>query len=74
MKIKAKRTFLHDQLGRIEKGAEIDVTPDQLRVLKKYGWVDEAKGKPAEPNRDYDTKVTRETPRRKAKDEGNAAD
>lgn len=56
MKIKAKATFLHDQLGRVAKGSEIDVTPEQLRQLKSYGWVEE-----------YDTKVTRDEPAKPAR-------
>nr|MBF0682527.1 hypothetical protein [Pseudomonas sp.] len=51
MKVKAKATFLHDQLGRVEKGAEVEVTPAQLRQLKGYGWVQE-----------YETKVTHDEP------------
>lgn len=30
MKYTAKKTFLHDQLGRVEKGKEFEATPAQV--------------------------------------------
>lgn len=57
MKITASKRFLHDQLGRVEKGAEIEVTPAQLRQLQGFGWVKEAK-----EVKEYETKVVHQEP------------
>ncbi len=56
MKITASKRFLHDQLGRVEKGAEIEVTPAQLKQLRGLGWIKEVESK------EYQTKVTHEEP------------
>lgn len=47
MKVTAKVTFLHDQLGRVAKGAQVEVTDRQLRQLKGLGWIVESDQKPA---------------------------
>ncbi len=49
MKYKAKKTFLHDQLGRVEKGTEFDATEAQVSGVRRF----------VEP---YETKVVREVP------------
>jgi hypothetical protein len=54
MKCKALRGFLHDELGRVEKGAEFDATAAQLGGIKNFVEV-------------YETKVVRETPAIKSK-------
>jgi hypothetical protein len=47
MRYKALKSFLHDQLGRVEKGAEFDATPAQIGGVERFIEV-------------YQTKVTRE--------------
>lgn len=40
MEVVARCHFLHDQLGRKEKGDKFPVTDRQLKQLKSFGWVD----------------------------------
>lgn len=54
MKCKALKTFLHDQLGQIEKGTEFEATAAQLSGVKAFVEV-------------YETKVVRDTPATKTK-------
>lgn len=49
MKAKALKTFLHDQLGRVEKGTEFEATEAQLSGVRRFVEV-------------YETKVAREIP------------
>jgi len=49
MKAKAEKTFLHDQLGRVEKGTEFEATEAQLSGVRRFVTV-------------YQTKVTRDEP------------
>lgn len=57
MRIKALRTFNHDQLGRVEKGQEVDdVTPAQLSGIRKYVEI-------------YETKVIHQEPEQPKKPE-----
>jgi len=49
MKCKALKTFLHDQLGRVEKGTEFEATKAQLGGVQRFVEV-------------YQTKVTRDVP------------
>lgn len=39
MIVTAKCDFLHDQLGRVRKGQNIDVNERQLIQLQGFGWV-----------------------------------
>lgn len=57
MKCYATKTFLHDQLGRVEKGSIIDVTDAQFASVKPFGFLDVVE--------EYDTKVIEEKPRKK---------
>jgi hypothetical protein len=43
MKCKALKGFLHDELGRVEKGAEFDATAAQLGGVKAFVEVYETK-------------------------------
>lgn len=49
MKAKAEKTFFHDQLGRVEKGAEFEATKAQLSGVRRFVTV-------------YQTKVARDEP------------
>lgn len=61
MKCRALRTFLHDQLGRVEKGAILHgVTAAQFRSVQAFRWLEEL---PDDPGT-YDTKVVEEKPKR----------
>lgn len=40
MEVVAKKHFLHDQLGRKEKGDRFEVNERQLKQLQAFGWVD----------------------------------
>lgn len=54
MKCKARKSFLHDQLGRVAKGQEFEATAAQLSGVKAFVEV-------------YETKVVRGEPATKAK-------
>jgi len=54
MKCKAIKTFLHDQLGRVEKGTEFEATASQLGGVRQFVEV-------------YETKVVSEKPATKSK-------
>lgn len=40
MEVIAKCQFLHDQLGRVEKGQKINVNERQLKQLQHFKWVE----------------------------------
>lgn len=54
MQAKALKTFLSDQLGRIEKGTEFEATAAQLSGVREFVEV-------------YETKVVDEQPKRRTK-------
>lgn len=54
MQAKALKTFLSDQLGRIEKGTEFEATAAQLSGVRQFVEV-------------YETKVVDEQPKRRTK-------
>lgn len=61
MRCKALKTFLHDQLGRVEKGTILpDVTDAQFRSVRAFQWLEEL----PEDSGTYDTKVVEEKPKR----------
>jgi hypothetical protein len=67
MKCKALKTFLHDQLGRVEKGIEFEATEAQLSGVRRFVEVYETK---PEPVAELETKPERDAPvirRRKGK-------
>lgn len=39
-KYKALTTFLHDQLGRVHIGDEVEMTAQQAQAPMMFGWVD----------------------------------
>lgn len=43
MQVKAIKTFLHDQLGRVEKGTEFEATEAQLSGVRPFVEVYETK-------------------------------
>jgi len=49
MKVKALKTFLHDQLGQVEKGEEFEATAAQLSGVRAFVEI-------------YQTKVIHEVP------------
>lgn len=53
MKAKALKTFLHDQLGRVEKGMEFEASEAQLSGVRAFVEV-------------YETKVIHDQPEDKA--------
>ena len=54
MQVKALKTFLSDQLGRVEKGTEFEATAAQLSGVREFVEV-------------YETKVVEEQPKRRFK-------
>lgn len=54
MKCKALKTFMHDQLGRVEKGTEFEATAAQLGGVEKFVEI-------------YQTKVVSQEPATKAR-------
>lgn len=56
MKYKATESFLHDELGAVAKGQDVEATPAQAVTPLMLGYF--------EP---YETKVVRETPTEPAK-------
>lgn len=68
MKCRALRTFLHDQLGRVEKGAILHgVTAAQFRSVQAFRWLEELPEELPEDPGTYDTKVVEEKPKRSRK-------
>lgn len=54
MRIKALKNFNHDQLGRVSKGQEVEITPNQLSGIKHLVSIYETKvihEEPAEPKK-----------------------
>lgn len=49
MQAKAIKTFLHDQLGRVEKGTEFEATEAQLSGVRPFVEVYETKVVHAQP-------------------------
>ena len=64
MKCKALKTFLHDQLGRVEKGAEFEATEAQLSAVRAFVEVYETKPAPVAA---IETKPERSAPVTKGK-------
>ena len=62
MKAKALKTFLHDQLGRVEEGTQFEATAAQLSGVRAFVEVYETK--PAAP---VETKPERVTYKNKAR-------
>lgn len=56
MKYKSLVSFPHDQLGQIEKGDEVEATPEQAATPLAFGYFET-----------YKTKVTHEKPETKTK-------
>ena len=48
MKYKALTTFLHDQLGKVHMGEEVEMNDLQAQTPIMFGWVEAAEQKPAE--------------------------
>jgi len=64
MKCKALKTFLHDQLGRVEKGTEFEATEAQLAAVRAFVEVYETKPAPVAA---IETKPERTAPDTKGK-------
>ena len=58
MRYKAQTTFLHDQLGKVHIGDEVEMTAQQAQAPIMFGWVEPVEqavqskpDTPAEPKR-----------------------
>jgi hypothetical protein len=64
MQAKALKTFLHDQLGRVEKGTEFEATAAQLSGVRAFVEVYETKvidEQPVMPKRRIKNEIPQKT-------------